>query len=184
MTTTRFSALHLLVLTALTTWRTTFAAVQHKHSVPDNIGECFPVGPVGDITNFHCLDTSTTPIVHCKNEHPQCEEWKIRGECRTNPQYMLYNCRQACEMCVTLHVGTTQRMLDVHQSFTTRSFLGALIATQQYVYDQAMGMVDKARMYQTCVNRHELCTHWKLLGECSNNAKYMTEHCPAACQTC
>jgi hypothetical protein len=90
-------------------------------------------------------------------------------------------------MCVTLHVGgTPQRMLDLHQSFTTRSFLGELIATQQYVYDQAMGNKngDKARIYLTCVNQHELCTQWKLLGECSKNPKYMAEYCSAACQMC
>jgi hypothetical protein len=29
----------------------------------------------------------------CTNEHEQCEEWAKTGECKTNPDYMLKDCR-------------------------------------------------------------------------------------------
>uniref|UniRef100_A0A0B6ZGJ8 Metalloendopeptidase n=1 Tax=Arion vulgaris TaxID=1028688 RepID=A0A0B6ZGJ8_9EUPU len=35
----------------------------------------------------------------CKNTNPTCEKWAVGGECETNPQYMIANCRKACNKC-------------------------------------------------------------------------------------
>ena len=35
----------------------------------------------------------------CRNLHGKCTEWASRGECNTNPGYMLKDCLPACRMC-------------------------------------------------------------------------------------
>ena len=148
-----------------------------SHS-PSVMGECIPIGDQGINNNFHCLATTRNPAIPCKNEHTECDHWKSKDECRSNPGYMLYNCRKACETCIDIHVGTVQRLPAVQQ---LRTFIDLLISTQQYVYDEAIG---KTSVYQKCVNKHELCTVWKMQGECESNPSFMHSSCPAVCQVC
>lgn len=35
----------------------------------------------------------------CTDDHEQCEEWAVYGECEKNPGYMRDKCRKACKMC-------------------------------------------------------------------------------------
>lgn len=59
------------------------------------IGECLPVGEHA----FHCVGIKDD-LIPCKDEHEKCQEWRSRGECKANPGYMLYHCRESCESCV------------------------------------------------------------------------------------
>lgn len=36
----------------------------------------------------------------CRNYHEDCIGWASKGECTSNPGYMLENCPVACEECV------------------------------------------------------------------------------------
>ena len=54
----------------------------------------------------YLIPTSTDPwhdaggfFQRCHNEHPQCQEWASRGECKLNPNYMLVNCAGSCRTC-------------------------------------------------------------------------------------
>jgi len=145
-------------------------------------GECIPVGESGVGNNFHCLDVTRTPAVPCKNEHESCETWKSQGECRSNPGYMLYHCRQACNVCLSLHVGAIQR-LPQKKPENLRGFIELLVGTQLYVYSLVTG-TNAARIINKCVNQHELCTYWKMSGECQANPSMMRGRCPAACEMC
>lgn len=64
-------------------------------------GECLPVGHANgsSATDFHCVSSKELAIP-CEDEDSECRSWADRGECRQNPQYMLYNCRKSCETCV------------------------------------------------------------------------------------
>ena len=85
-------------------------------------GECLPVGDGGD--NYHCIASKDVDVTPCKNEESECDKWALDGEaigsvwfgssdhsffnscfcfigeCRSNPRYMLFNCRKACETCI------------------------------------------------------------------------------------
>mmetsp|Transcript_11967 Transcript_11967/g.19839 ORF Transcript_11967/g.19839 Transcript_11967/m.19839 type:complete len:173 (+) Transcript_11967:58-576(+) len=141
----------------------------------DATGECLPVGEEKDNV-FHCI--SNQNLIPCTNEHAQCDEWAQRGECKQNTQYMVFNCRKACETCVSLHHGTTQRCDNIDKLEDT---VKLLVETQQYVYDKTE---IKASMYRSCINRDPQCATFALKGECQANVQWMLENCPAACKMC
>lgn len=64
---------------------------------------------------------------------------------------------------------------------TRSQVLQRLVETQEYQHKMAAHSVETLK---TCVNKHELCTHWSIVGECETNAHYMQRECPAACRTC
>lgn len=52
----------------------------------------------------------------------RCEEWAAAGECRTNPGYMVPNCRRSCGACkiygesLDINVFHTHTHTGVHRS--------------------------------------------------------------------
>ena len=56
-------------------------------------------------TTVHTED----PVVHtedpCEDVSPDCQDWVDSGECETNPNYMLLNCRKSCGACETVQSG-------------------------------------------------------------------------------
>lgn len=41
----------------------------------------------------------------CADSHPNCAEWAVAGECKTNPGYMLQTCRKSCNVCKDAAMG-------------------------------------------------------------------------------
>jgi hypothetical protein len=35
----------------------------------------------------------------CEDNYPECADWAAGGECKINPEYMLYNCPKSCHVC-------------------------------------------------------------------------------------
>ena len=139
--------------------------------------ECLPSKE--DYTQFHCLSTATPPRIPCIDaEETECPNWAKRGECTNNPQYMLIHCRKSCDSCIDLHMGVVQMAPDDH---LREQVLRRLIDTQEYMHRQAEISV---RVLTKCVNKHDLCTHWSVQGECETNAGFMHTECAPACQTC
>ena len=42
---------------------------------------------------------SSSIIVDCKDEDPQCPGWAAVGECTANPNFMLISCAKSCGQC-------------------------------------------------------------------------------------
>jgi hypothetical protein len=55
------------------------------------------------------------------------------------------------------------------------------VETQEYQHTEAERTVETLK---TCLNKHELCTHWSLQGECESNASWMQQECAPACRVC
>lgn len=132
-----------------------------------------------DLSTFHCLPVQPLRIPCVDTEVQRCPEWAGMGECSKNPQYMLIHCRKSCHSCIGLHHGD---VLQIAPSEELRSqVLQRLVETQEYQHKLAEHSVETLK---TCINKHELCTHWSIVGECQANPHYMQRECPAACQTC
>lgn len=158
--------------------------IAQEQKLPDGIveklnfkTECLATNE--DLTTFHCLPGEPLRIPCIDAEVVQCPQWAKIGECNKNPQYMLIHCRKSCETCIELNHGGVLQIAPVEE--TRRQVLQRLVETQEYQHWQAERSVD---LLKTCVNGHELCTHWSLSGECEANAPYMDRECPAACRTC
>mmetsp|Transcript_14074 Transcript_14074/g.20800 ORF Transcript_14074/g.20800 Transcript_14074/m.20800 type:complete len:166 (-) Transcript_14074:767-1264(-) len=139
------------------------------------IGECLPVGE--DLSQFYCSNQASD-LIPCNDEHENCKSWAEKGECRNNPTYMSYNCRKACESCVSLHHGSMQHCPEERD---LPDMIRLLIETQQYIYDR---FSVKASMYRSCENKDPLCAKYALQGECKKNPSFMHKECPAVCKVC
>jgi len=93
---------------------------------------------------------------------------------------MIFNCRQSCESCISLHVGETQYCPSRED---LDGLVEELVKTQRYVYDVASSDGSFSKVSK-CTNRHGMCSYWAMNGECEANPGYMREDCSAACQTC
>jgi hypothetical protein len=131
-----------------------------------------------DFSNFHC-SVSEKPRIECVDLHPECSTWTTKGECSKNPQYMLIDCRKSCDSCIDSH---TTGVLQIAPDERTRlQVLQQLIETQEYLHKKAK---DAIQNLAKCLNKHELCTHWSVLGECKTNRVFMQKECAPACRTC
>ena len=42
-------------------------------------------------------------VIGCRDDHPQCRQWSLVGECTNNPNYMLEKCKESCNICRRLN---------------------------------------------------------------------------------
>jgi prolyl 4-hydroxylase len=137
----------------------------------------------------------------CQDSHAKCHDWAQRGECEVNTFYMHKHCPRSCQVCgnqqpqtvnhqepvsddttliaMTTEFGELQRV-DGAEAYQT---LERIEATLNYMYSDQVAQLPKS-VRTGCLNRHELCTFWAVIGECDNNKAYMTTNCAPACQTC
>ncbi|CAJ1946197.1 unnamed protein product [Cylindrotheca closterium] len=136
--------------------------------------ECLPSDE--DMTSFRCLNVPDS--MQCINAHPECEDWANKNECKSNPQYMLLQCRKACQSCISLHHGGVTQMAAQEP----RRVVQELVESQHYLFRLAND--HGIKHLKSCVNKHEMCTEWAVLDECNTNPAFMTLECPLACRGC
>ena len=135
-----------------------------------------------DFSDFHCLNSPPLEV-QCENEHPECQSWADRGECKANPQYMLTGCRKSCGTCIPYHglmeYGNVPQIAPDSQ--TRQQVLDKLRQTQAYQFKFAQHSWES---FKTCRNISHMCAYWSIIGECQHNPELMQRECAAACQTC
>jgi len=153
---------------------------QHSENptkVPSRNTVCLPSD--SELSSYTCSAPPEPLRISCIDTNTQCPGWARRGECSKNPQFMLLECRQSCSSCLD---WWHDEYIQVSPDGSSRDkLLRKLIETQEYQHRQAERKVDSLK---TCFNRHEMCTHWSLHGECDSNPTFMHKDCPAACQVC
>jgi hypothetical protein len=132
-----------------------------------------------DFSHFHCNIISEKPRVDCIDQNPQCSDWSKQGECSSNPQFMLTECRFSCGSCLDSHTSGVQQIAP--DATTRPQVLQKLVETQEYLHTKAKHSVQSLTK---CLNKHSLCTHWSVMGECKTNEVFMQAECAPACQTC
>jgi len=141
-------------------------------------GECIPVST--DLNRFQCFSRSDTVIAEaCTDATSECASWAATGECRRNPSYMLFQCKQSCNTCIDGHVGVTQIAPDGDSVSAVVERLGQTVQYLQREMVKARG----AEWLKTCTNDDAHCTYWAVTGQCSTSPE-VRDKCGAACQTC
>ena len=142
------------------------------------VSECLATGE--DQLSFHCFTQKGKDAkdLACVDTDDRCGYWGKRGECRSNPQYMLIYCRKSCESCISGHAGVAQIAPDPS---LRKKVIQKIMDTQIYLKKQADF---KAKIIHTCKNQQNLCAQWSVQGECEKNAGWMAENCAAACMKC
>lgn len=133
-----------------------------------------------EFSSFRCLNVPPESVLPCINTHPNCKDWASRNECAQNPQFMLLQCRQACNSCISLHHGSATQIASADSD--PQEILLKLAETQRYLHQLADD--SGVENLKTCINKHELCTEWSLGNECEANPNYMRTDCALACQMC
>ena len=148
--------------------------------------------------------------ISCEDKHGNCSFWAEKGECKSNPGYMIENCPKSCGKCKSEGAGADdpgnrQRddtedtelddfdlleetknfgVLQVAEGGQQADTIATIDATIDYLEksEDFLGLSSKIR--EKCKNKHELCSFWATIGECEKNKKYMTEQCGPACLSC
>ena len=55
---------------------------------------------------------------------------------------------------------------------------------KEYMINEVMVDPSYKSIRESCVNKHELCSFWSMLGECDKNPAFMKVSCAPACQSC
>lgn len=137
----------------------------------------------------------------CRNRHPECSFWAMRGECENNPTFMKHYCAPACQSChevsnINIHdevgelikawpltdlergadMGLPQLLHPERPEETIISILSSRMYIRYFVFDQ--------NILEHCKNERDSCTIDAMEGECEANPGWMKKHCAAACKTC
>ena len=114
------------------------------------VSECLATGE--DQSSFHCFTQKGKDAKDfaCIDTDDRCVEWGKRGECRSNPQYMLIYCRKSCESCISGHAGEAQIAPDPS---IRKQVIQKIKDTQVYLKREADF---KAKIIHTCKNQHTL----------------------------
>ncbi|XP_052783984.1 zinc metalloproteinase nas-15-like isoform X2 [Mya arenaria] len=150
--------------------------------------------------------TETPKPGDCENFHntPECEGWAETGECSANPDWMIPNCRRACNKC---DEGGQQECKNTWDDDQCSAWARDKECIKNSVWMNTNchrsctgcggGSTEAPRPTQSpvrttttssgdCVNNHrsdEECVTWAQYGHCDINP-WMKIHCAKSCKTC
>ena len=115
----------------------------------------------------------------CVDSHENCPFWASAGECKANPKYMLDNCAKSCDACGSKTTKTVTAsnvdtsILKSSENFGERQVASGADAQKTVArinstldYMKSSDFINLPKSIQTsCLNRHELCSFWAVLGE-------------------
>ncbi len=103
------------------------------------------------------LKEMTSWMSSCKDYHPSCSRWAMRGECPRHWLYMSLTCRASCRLGPCK--GPTPQ------------------PTQKQPTSKSMTDI-------TCKDTDEKCFLWQQVGKCNTEPAKMFTRCPRSCSTC
>ncbi|KAL7578445.1 hypothetical protein ACA910_012835 [Epithemia clementina (nom. ined.)] len=147
------------------------------------------------------------PKERCHDKEKRCSSWAKSGECKKNPTYMHFNCARSCGTCHKIadvapprnpeetgeiSAAYARNLVDRSKKFGEEqkadggerdAILHRIESTISYIASNQVAQLP-VNIRRECKNRHELCTFWQVIGECTANQAYMQTNCAAACQSC
>jgi prolyl 4-hydroxylase len=172
---------------------------RHEHCPQwADLGECDENAEMLKYCSVSCGVCIPDPAEEaCKDSHSNCKFWADREECTKNPVWMSANCMVSCKTCdqlkkveskpnefqdtqrQTTAFGTLQSIEGAHRDKIVARVLESITYMQSA---QVQELPEQIR--SNCQNRHELCSFWSVINECSNNAAYMKTNCAPSCLSC
>ena len=172
----------------------------------NDINEC--EAPVTDHPSEYLINADGSiggaePTDICQDQHENCNFWAHRGECESNPQYMLQVCPKTCRSCSLtmpeeleeeeeetfeeeeeeyLALGVPQTIEGDSAEIVRQTIEDAF----DYMENVVLANPDKYPqvLVDGCKNREPLCAYWAAIGECEKNPSYMKLNCAPVCQSC
>ncbi|XP_047482458.1 zinc metalloproteinase nas-15-like [Penaeus chinensis] len=135
--------------------------------------------------------TTTAPVGPpapggCEDSHNHCGTWSQSGECEKNPDWMLTNCRKACNKC-------DNTCKDTNVFCNEWSQMGECTRNAPYMSlfcKKSCGVCDEPEpdpeptKPKKCKNQNKHCKAWASDGQCRVNPAYMLDNCKKACRAC
>lgn len=135
-----------------------------------------------DLCDEHALEAAldeeeNSANPDCVDSHTNCDFWAEKGECESNPTYMLANCMKSCGACPKAEIkkrvleegdeilqgskkyGVKQRAEGEKKGLTFARLEDAMAYMES---EQVVHLPKKVR--ESCQNRHELCAFWAVIG--------------------
>lgn len=119
--------------------------------------------PITAIFLLLALTVAVVAADDCEDDHPQCLSWSKEGACKSNPEFMLENCKKSCDQCNNAEVEYD----SVAQVEGEGVFTKATSAEKE-----------------PCVDKNEDCSALAENNECELNAPHMLRICPVSCNVC
>jgi len=126
----------------------------------------------------------------CFDDDENCEDWADAGECEDNPEFMIDNCRESCNVCV----ATDEEMGNVEQHFFEddeelhKAIMEHSERMEEYFEKEVLIDPFYDNVRSKCVNLNPECLYWAVTGECEpepdKHYAYMMGNCPLACLSC
>lgn len=136
--------------------------------------------------------SSSALNTECHDSREECGHWASLGECSANAPYMKVHCQFSCGTCAENYdVSNEDEMEDINQDviqILDAEEWGVSSADIQNVMDASLeyltNKVSDPLLLELCINKHEMCAVWAVMGECQANESYMQTNCAPVCQTC
>lgn len=135
----------------------------------------------------------------CKDEYEHCPVFALRGDCKTNPFYMLQSCKRSCNLCGDLvneknriHPTTKKHLIrrplqrvtsnSVYYSSNTTLFSNiSSINNQHYATNRIQ---ETTRLKSDCQDSVHYCSQLAERGDCETNRNSMAYYCTRTCNMC
>ena len=109
----------------------------------------------------------------CQNNFGNCALWASRKDCIASYDFMVYNCKQACDFCTCV---------DKHRK--CKSWAATECKRTSEFSDWMDAMCPLTCRRCVCHDDHVDCAKWKKEDECTKNPSYMLKTCKRSCGVC
>jgi len=158
------------------------------------------------------VPTSAPTKVACVDKNARCDEWTVDGQCSSNPDYMLENCKLSCNVCES--EGDDQVSPNPSPCVDNNNRCAEWAAGDQcssnpdYMLENCKLSCNVCEIEgddqlsptpspqsegddqvsptqpSPCVDDNDGCTEWAAGDQCSSNPEYMLQNCKASCGVC
>lgn len=131
----------------------------------------------------------------CKDEYEHCPVFALRGDCKTNPFYMLQSCKRSCNLCGDL-VNEKNRINPTTKKYLIRRPLQRMTWSSVNYLSNASTSSINAQNYTTtrneettiprsdCQDSVHYCSELAERGDCETNKHSMAYYCTKTCNMC
>lgn len=141
--------------------------------------EC--ANPDATETNSSKATSTGTPGI-CVDDRDECAAHAARGDCKTNPRFMLAHCKFSCNACPKnlKYFETDWGEPQESSGSKTAQIEEVIHETETYMKEKVYKQAMYISVRNECLNRDKLCSKWASEGECKKNPQWMHIHCAPA----